>query len=870
MLLTYKDINNKYLGGKAKALAELEDFGFNIPKWFVVPSTIFINWLKENENNINTPEKFIFSENIKNEIFSKINTENKYAVRSSANAEDSKNNSFAGQFETYLNIKKENILEHILKVFTSGLSERVKEYSKNKNINIYDLIPSVIIQEQIDADKAGVAFGVNPITGNTKEILISAVYGLGSALVDGSINADTIIVNKNTNKIDKNIAKKDFKEICTENGITKEKLEYSIAISSVLKDKEIIEIKNMVKKLSDEKLCPQDMEWAIKNNILYLLQSRPITNLNKIENKIDQITTWDNSNIVESYGGVTTPLTYSFIRHAYCEVYKQMCKMFNVPQEILDYNNYTFEHMLGLINGRVYYNMISWYQLLTMLPGYNFNKDFMIQMMGAKEGIPEEALKIVENSKYPSTKTEDLLNLLKGLSGLCNNHFKIKKLTENYYKNVKHAMGTEHLDGRLENMSLYELGQYYRRLERELIKKWDAPVINDFFAMIYYGIFRKISENWNDGKLKQTYNDLLCGDGNIISAVPAKQIKLMANELINSSKTEPELINIFCNAPLKEIEKNIVKHTKLNKLVQNYLLDFGDRCLEELKLETKTLTSDPINLYRSIGNMANRILNNTVKEIDEDKLRKNAEKIYKEVLKDEPLKLFVYNYITEKTRYFVRNRENLRFERTRVFGLVRKIMFNIGVRLYSCNIIEKPRDIFYLEIDEILGFIEGNATTTNLKDLIKIRKKQFNLYKTKQLPQRFNTYGAVNINNSFKSISTKTNNNNYSNVLQGTPCCAGIVKGYARKVTNPKNANLKSGEILITERTDPGWIMLFPIASAILVEKGSLLSHAAIVTREMGIPSIVGIDNLMDTIKTGDYLEVDCSTGIIKIIKEEK
>ena len=191
-ILTHKDFNNPLLGGKAQSLAKLSQYNSNVPEWFVVTSEIFINWL----NKGNKKEDFSFSKEEIELITTRLSEKKLYAVRSSARAEDGMNNSFAGQFETFLSVKKNDVPQKIKEVFLSAYSDRLIEYSKNKNLSEKDLIPSVIIQEQIIADKAGVMFSSNPITGNNKEVVISAVFGLGSGLVDGSANADVITVDK--------------------------------------------------------------------------------------------------------------------------------------------------------------------------------------------------------------------------------------------------------------------------------------------------------------------------------------------------------------------------------------------------------------------------------------------------------------------------------------------------------------------------------------------------------------------------------------------------------------------------------------------------------------------------------------------------
>jgi len=215
----------------------------------------------------------------------------------------------------------------------------------------------------------------------------------------------------------------------------------------------------------------------------------------------------------------------------------------------------------------------------------------------------------------------------------------------------------------------------------------------------------------------------------------------------------------------------------------------------------------------------------------------------------------------------VSSRENLRYERTRAFGIVREIFSNIGKQLYAEGIIENPRDIFYLTKDEIFAFIEGTSVSPNIKYLIDLRKTEFNAYKSKEPPsERFATYGPVYHANDFYSTGKLEK---IEGDLKGIGCCPGRVRGIVKVVMNPEEVNSMDGCILVTSSTDPGWVTLFPSASAIIVERGSLLSHSAIVSREMGIPCIVGVTGLLKTLRSGDEIEMDGSTGEIKIIHQK-
>ena len=829
------------MGGKGTALAKLGQVIDNIPKWFAV-SYLGFDMQKKEILEEATEEIKIKLKEFPNDTY--------FAIRSSATNEDSKENSFAGQFDTFLYVKKENVISKVKQVYMSAFSERIESYRKENQIKETS-IPSVIIQKMINSEKSGVAFGANPITSNVKETIISAVYGLGSGLVDGTANADTYIIEDE--KINKEIVKKNIMHILKKDKIIEKPIIGNLVTQQVLNDNEIFKVKELVEKANNYFGRFQDIEWAFEGENIYLLQSRPITTLGKKDNETSKINVFDNSNIVESYGGITTPLTFSFIRMVYENVYIELCKIFNVPQEKIEMNSSVFKNMLAIIEGRVYYNLYGWYAILSMFPGISNNKKFMEQMMGVKESLPDDLFPV------PQATLKDKIGLINTGYGILKGFFKIRKMTDKFYKRLNNALE----DKKINTMDLYDLHDYYYELERQLLHKWDAPLVNDFLAMIFYGQLKKKCNEIFKEQGDLIHNDLLCTEGGIISAEPAKRIKEMA-EMIKENK---EIIELLDNEDILYVTKKLPQYKELNKKINEYLEKFSDRCLQELKLETETLKDNPASLYHSIATLAKRMKKSKIENSNIELSRKKAEKKIKEKLKYKPITKAKFLFLLKQARYTVKNRENLRFERTRLFGRVREIFLRIGMILTSMNVIEEKRDIFYLEVDEILYFIDGKSTTKNLKELIAIRKSQYEKYTNVNPDERFYTNGAVNIGNSFKRQRETRKNDEETIELKGIGASPGKITGIARVIKEPQNAKIEQGEILVAEFTDPGWIMLFPASSGILVERGSLLSHSAIVSRELGIPAVVGITGLLDNIKTGDKIELDGTTGIVRKIK---
>jgi pyruvate,water dikinase len=838
--------NMQRLGGKGKALASLIKAGFSVPACIAVVPEAFDG----NTVNGEAAKQIAASVASLRSGF--------FAIRSSAADEDGTAHSFAGQLESFLCVKPEDVLQRVIDVFNSAFAERVIAYRQEHCLSGESPIPTVLIQEMVHADSSGVAFSADP-TANTDRSVIGAVYGLGEGLVSGQLDADTYFVSGEL--IERDIARKTtaYHLATTESGgIELRAVDELSARKSALTDEQIKAVSQLAIACEAHFKTPQDIEWAYAERQLYLLQSRPITTAISRPAAKEELRIFDNSNIGESYNGVTTPLTFSFARRAYENVYLQFCRILQVNERTLQREKQVFANMIGLIRGRIYYNLISWYRVLALLPGYAFNAPFMEQMMGVKEPLPQE-VKLAQKKPRRLERWLDCIALAWSLLGLIASFVTLKSRIAKFYVRLNDALKPVEL----KNMSIDQLLGYYHLLEAKLLLQWDAPLVNDFFAMIFYGVLKSLTQLVLWDAQSNLHNDLLAQTGDIISAEPAARIAKMARV----ASADPSLVDVLCNKSLSVIERRLKQEPEFKTMIDAYLEKFGDRCIGELKLESPTLLDDPLPLLRSVGQMASRIASGTRANRRQGRLiRRRAEQRVFGGGRMTPWEKAGYAWVLHNARETVRNRENLRFERTRVFGRVRQIFVEVGKRLQQQNLIDDYRDIFYLELSEIIGFVNGTATTLSLRSLVAVRKSEFDQYRAEdEPPTRIEIRGAAGIP---AATATRLGNESKSTSaeLRGIACCPGVVRGPVRVVHDPKDAVILSGEILVAKRTDPGWITLFPAASGLLVEHGSLLSHSAIVSRELGLPSIVSVSGICDELSTGDIVEFDGSSGNIRVI----
>lgn len=861
------------LGGKARALAALRDAGFPIPPWLVVLPGAFAESLSpvraEQIQNTTTAEEMRaaldgvalcapVAEELARTLAEFAPGGSPVAVRSSASDEDGAQHSFAGQLDSFLFVPPDQVAARVVDVWRSGFSDRIVAYRREHNLPLTPRAPAVLVQRMIAADTAGVAFSADPVSGRRGVAVVSAVFGLGTAIVSGEADADTWHVDLAGRIIERHIATKKIAHVAdpgSHEGVRAVPVPKAKEASASLTDEQVVAVAELARRAGKHFGRPQDIEWAYANGELFLLQSRPVTSLADRPDPDGVRNLWDNSNIAESYNGITTPLTFSFARRVYEGVYPEFCRMLRVPEDVIQHNAGVFRRMLGLIRGTVYYNLLNWYRLIAMLPGFKANRGFMEQMMGVKEPLPDDVVEELSSVGWWG-RLRDRFRLMGSVFAMVRRHFALPAQIRQFYVRLDNALGKTRPD--FSRMRPDEIVAYYRDLERQLLTRWDAPLMNDFFAMIFFGVLGKRTKSWCGDENGTLQNDLISGEGGMISAEPAKRVRILAD----LARDTPGLVEALCAGTRAEVES--LAPPEFRKLLSEYLEKFGDRCMEELKLESSTLFDDVTPLLRSVGHLARRPKDDRPPGAIDAEMRAKAEVRVAEALRGKPLKRWQFRWILKNARDRVRDRENLRFERTRLFGRVRMMFVELGRQFHAQGILDDPRDIFFLEAEEVLGYVEGTASCADLRGLAGVRKAEFDRYRAMpKLADRFETHGLVYVGHNYERSTPLVPIGN-AEERAGLGCCPGVVRGKVRVITDPRGAELRHGEILVAERTDPGWIMLFPAAAGLLVERGSLLSHSAIVAREMCIPAIVSITDVTRWLQTGDEVEMDGARGMVR------
>lgn len=793
-MITFITSNNykQYtLGKKAQRLFVLEEKGFNVPPFFCV-------------NQI--PDE--------DELLSFLEDRGEFSVRSAAHCEDLKDYSFAGQFDTFLNVKKEEVYHKVKECFDSVGKESVAAYCNENGINPDNIKMTVIIQKMIKADYSGVIFSANP-----QGILNESVIVMGKGTGDNVVEEKTDVVTCYYNRNDKKYYTEDMGEDAPR-----------------IEGELVEELIGLCQKLENDFGKLIDIEFAIKNEEVFILQVRPITTIDDNEPLI-----LDNSNIVESYPGISLPLTVSFVKSAYSGVFKGLAKRILRDDEIVNRYNETYYNMTGSANGRVYYKISNWYTLLSFLPMSKKIIPIWQDMMGVSEKTVDKDY--VRLSFFKRFRT--YINVVLEAFSVRRN---MERLNAAYPAVEKYFR-----ENFTDEITLDEIKQLYSEVEGKILSIWDITLLNDLYAFVFTGLLKSQIKKSKVNEPEKKVNEFISGITNIESMKPIKA-------MIKLADYNRDILNDLSGSKdAKELSEKMENYPEFKKEFYQYVSLYGDRSPEELKMETITFREDPLILMKKIYDLSS---DRDIFEKTKESLLKTKEKSIDDIACGINKRKRRIKYFAGKASIGIMNREVSRLNRTRIYGMVRSMFLKAGEILSSEGKISDKRDIFYLTMEEVF-----NGDSREFVHKIEERKSKYKgfyelpafsriVFSDKEFDKRITKTASVS-----KVLSDEE-------VLIGTPSSPGIIKGEAVVVKDACNPPNTKGKIIVAKMTDPGWVFLLSNSKGIISEKGSLLSHTAIISRELKIPAVVGVKEASEIIKDGDILELDGNSGTIKICKD--
>lgn len=818
-----------FLGNKGKFLLQMKEYGFNVPKFFIITTEDYLDILEV--NNIKNPiEKLLETLNNKNikevskklinlisnaklpiKIIKKINenidTEKAYAVRSSGAKEDLKGISFAGQYSSFLNLSTlEAIKISIIDCYKSMFSEKLLKYFLDNKLKGTDLKMAVIVQEMIDSEISGVAFTINPLTGNDKEIIVEVAEGIGEALVSGRVNPEAYKYNWFNEK-------------------------YDYPKENKLLDKEKLSL--LMNTLLDIQLFfgyPCDIEFAFYKDDLYILQARPITKIlySSIEDQ------WTTANFKD--GGVSARSCKPYMWSLYEYIWEHILKKFLIDAKL--FKEKDLRKLGNIFYGRPYWNLSIVKAAMANIPGYKereFDSELGVTISYDGDGettkvTVKSLLKIVQIAKAQGKiRKNQMENIIEYRDSLLEKYNEYVQIVENltYKENIEGIWYKLIKDDYFKSECTYFWQIFINTIEQPLYKK---------------GLPKTISNS--------EYLNLMGGLQQIPHLRPVYDLWEISR-LIRGNKEAQRFWNnnsIEEIASLYKSKDNSYYLDKLKKHVENY----GYHSESELDVSYPCYIEEPSKVIRLLKETI--LLDDSFSPIEFNKVQQDKFNSQLEELESR-LSDRKYNTLikrTNKIRKMMWWREELKDISIGFYYIIRIYTVFLSEEYLKRGLIRNIDDIWFLPVNVLFAFIEGKVDEKYLKKELDRNKKYYNSFRHFMSE---NEIGKVYDN------KTRAEFNNESNIV-GLGCNNGVVTGKARVIESVNEINkLKPGDILVTKYTDTGWTSNLAVLKGIVTECGGVLCHASIIAREYGIPCIVSCTNVTTKIEDGDIITINGTTG---------
>ena len=779
------------------------------------------------------------------------------AVRSSVSGEDSALNSFAGQLDTILNVAPQDVPAAVLQCLASTYSERSLFYRARRGLLGEEIAAAVIVQVLVDSVVSGVVFSCNPQSGDTEEAVVSAGLGLGEGVVSGTVECDTFFVALKSRSINARVvnAKRSRVVVVPGGGTALEEIEP--AVVAALRDEQVLELAGIALRVADALAGPQDVEWAIdRDGVVHVLQTRPVTAIGAKE------TIFDNVNVAESYPGLSSPLTFTFVQRAYSEVFRACHRNFGATRKTVAANTVgVYPYLLASIHGRMYYNISHWYKLFLQIPGM----DFAIEGWEAALGI-ENKYKRPPEPQGGLARWRRRLLLARAVAILLYGWLRLPCRLRAFFRDLCAAKSS--LDQLLSEdtpaheRDAHELVAWLEHFMDELAPSYSAQIFNDFIAQQLFLVVEILLQRAGIDNASAVRNELFCGESGVQSVDPVRSV-LQLTEAIGRDSALRALVE--GDASDEDVWAAIASDTRFRGFharCREHISAYGDRTINELKLETDTMDEHPAHLVAMVRNYlrANRSISEM--EARERTIRRSAERKASAAMKRSLARRVLFAFALRQARETVKQRENMRLGRSRCFGLAKRVYRALGAEFRDAGVLDDPRDIFFLTYQEVSAMTRGTFVDGDPRRVVAERRRDHERWLGEALGSRIVTSGIAMAHAHEPDFAEFGD----ADVLIGVGCAPGQVRAPALVLTEPTADVTINGEILVASTTDPGWVFLMVAASGLVSEKGSVLSHTAIIGRELGIPTVVGVAGATRLVHNGDIVAIDGRQGTVAAV----
>ena len=810
-------------GNKANSLIEMQRAGFNVPDGLVLDSDCFDTFLETNSLTETITKELSKSteglskktlakfkdaklpKEIKGQLEKLIDPKKLYAVRSSCTKEDLGDSSFAGQYQSFLFTEAKDIERRIIDCYKSTYNQNIVAYCKQNNIKLSELKMAVVVQEMVNSDYSGICFTVNPTTGDDKEMLIEIAEGIGEEIVSGHNAPEQYFYSwyNNYTKIDKN--------------------------NKILDKAKLKELGKTFAKIQLHFGFPCDIEFALKNDELFILQARKITKI--VYGGYDDV--WTTADFKD--GGVSATVCTPFMWSLYEYVWDYIIQKFLVDSKILT-QDYCDKHVMGdMFFGRCYWNLSVVKKAMSNVIGYRereFDSEYGIKGDYEGEGAttkltPKNAITLAKmalaQKKILKEREENAESYIEDMMSKYNDY------TDNFDKNKA------------------KIAKTWRKLtEKDYFQSETTYFWQIFINTIHQSLYK-------DSLLKFMSEDeylTVLGGIKDISHMRPFYAMWEASRQIRNDKDE---LKYWQNTSSEKILKDTDSKRKSLKALKKIIADYGYHSDKELDVTFECYYENPLPYVDNIKSMIE--LEDSFGP-ENDQL--HNENRYHEILEKLQGQLSAKKYqkvhakIT-KMRKMLWWREEFRDVSTRFYYIIHLYSKYYGEELAKQDILKAPEDIWMLKIRDIWAYQDKKIDAKELRKIVERNHKYYNSYRN------YMSDNEIVPGNCAQATTSESD-------IHGLGACSGKITATARVIKDFSEIDrLNKGEILVTKFTDTGWTPKFAIISGIVTEYGGILCHAAIVSREYGIPAIVNCHDAMSKIQDGQTITIDGSTGEITI-----
>jgi pyruvate,water dikinase len=773
------------------------------------------------------------------------------AVRSSATAEDLPDASFAGQQDTLLNVcGSAALLAAVRQCWISVFSKRTLAYRARLGIDHARVAMAVIVQELVPATTAGVLFTTNPLSARASEVLIEASYGLGEAVVSGRVSPDRFVVDRNTLAVmQRTVATKAIAVVTDPGGGVREQaLDADTATTVCLSDALVQRVAQLG--LAAERVfsAPQDVEWAVLHDDVFLLQSRPIS-VQPAPTPSAGHQVWTNMNVGEVIPDVVSPLTWSFLD-------RTMIRLF---RDLLTGLGFDFREasLVGFVAGRLYFNLNTLVALGRVVPAGG-SVDITAMLGGFQDDLaPYGGLAAIEANLPRVT-----LSRTKALRQL--GAFIVWWLSQTTGATARNLATLTRDLGVAQRRDLTQLSEteLLAAMNAGVARFWDAMLTVGGYAIVgvsYFSSLDSLCRRWLPEE-HSIASQLLTGMGGLLSAEAGLDMwRLAAAAHAEPAVAQTLLGNKDFAATRAELAASDGGASFLRRW-DDFMARHGHHARGEIELSNRRWADEPdevLSQVRSyLRNMGGKDPVALHRAQAGERVRRTAAVRHRLSL----AKRLAFDFVLRRAERGVRYRENVKSEGVRLTAVIRRLALELGQRATARGALHHAEDIFFVNFDE-LAALDDNASATALRARIVERRAELDLHKSISPPAI-----VVGTFDARSAVPAAVDGDGHR--LSGLGVSAGVVSGPARVILQTTtDERILPGEILVAPFTDPGWTPYFQLAAGLVTDLGGLLSHGSIVAREYGLPAVVNVGSATRIIHTGDQLQIDGTRGEVRILR---